>query len=270
MSDQSDILTRTLSTFGLRSEEVQIYLHLLGKGSLSALQISRNIHMARTRVYRLLDKLKAKGLVRETLDTLGLKFTATPYTQLELLLVEKESEMKALRESMPAVYEQISQLVASNQTESKVFYHHGIDGLKHVTWNSLEAKDTLRIYEKYDSMNAFLNPEFSEIVRAELVKRNVSTHQLTGLTHIQPYTQVTELIKKWDVRYVDPALLAMKFEVLIYNDVYCMYQYGQGEEFCVEIHNTELASMQKQIFDYVWKTSKPMEKIGNRGEAKLR
>jgi hypothetical protein len=220
-------------------------------------------------VYRLLDKINAKGLVTQRLDNLGLKFKATPYTQLELLLVEKENEVKVLRESMPSVYKQISELVSSGETGSKVYYHHGIDGLKHVTWNSLEAKDTLRIYEKYESMNAFLDKNFSEVVRKEFAQRKVRIHQLTGLAHIEPYTDVAELLPFWEVRYIDPKFLAMKFEVLIYNDVYCMYQYGRGEEFCVEIHNPELASMQKQLFDYVWQTARPMKIIGTHGEAKV-
>ena len=68
---------------------------------------------------------------------------------------------------------------------------------------------------------------------------------------------------------MSPKLLTMKFEVLIYNDVYAMYQYGRGEEFCVEIYNPELATMQKQLFDYVWQTAQPMKKIGTHGEAKI-
>lgn len=223
--------------------------------------------MARTKVYRLLDKLGAKGLVTQNLDAHGLKFKATPYTQLELLLLEKEQETQKLRSTLPLVYKQIGALMGKATGESKVYYHHGVEGLKHVTWNSLAASGTLRIYEKYDSMNAFLDRDFSEIIRRELVSRNITTHQLTGLTHIEPYTDVAELIPLWEVRYVNPELLTMQFEVLIYNDIYCMYQYGSGEEFCVEIHNAELANMQRQLFDYVWQTAKPMKKIGVHGEA---
>ncbi len=269
MSDQSDIIYRSLSSFGLSSEESKIYLYLLQKSSQSALTISRDLHMARTRVYRLLDKLSAKGLVTEQLDHLGLKFQATAYTQLELLLAEKEQHVQTLRASLPSLFAQFAQLSGADTEKSKVYYHHGIDGLKHVTWNSLNAKGTLRIYEKYDSMSVFLPQDFSEIIREELVKRNITTHQLTGVKHIKPYTDVCALMNYWQVRYVDPTLLTMKFEVLIYNDVYCMYQYGTGEEFCVEIHNKELAGMQTQLFDYVWQTATPMKIIGQHGEAKV-
>ncbi len=267
MSDQTDILSKTLVSFGLTAEEAKIYLNLLQKHSQSALAISRDLHMARTRVYRLLDKLLTKGLVTQQLDHPGLKFQATPYTQLELLLTEKEQQVNNLRASMPSLFNQLSAIIGSGSERSKVFYHHGIDGLKHVTWNSLNANGILRIYEKYDSMSVFLPQDFSETIREELVKRSIITHQLTGVKHISPYTDVTQLMKYWIVRYVDPKLLAMKFEVLIYNDVYCMYQYGTGEEFCVEIHNKELAHMQTQIFDYVWQTAKPMKKVGVHGEA---
>jgi predicted DNA-binding transcriptional regulator len=270
MSDQTDILTRTLTRLGLTPEEVEIYLHLLASGTKSALEISRELHFARTRVYRLLDKLEAQGLVTQRFADLGLKFTASPHRQLELLLVERQSELDALRQSMPAIFGQLTALERGAAGGSHVFYHHGIDGLKHVTWNSLRAKGELRIYEVAASMTAFLPQEFSERVREELVTHKIHTLQLTNIAHIEPWTNVTEnVLHFWTPRYIGLKELTIKSEIVIYNNVTAMYHYLNKDIFCVEIENADLATMQRQMFDYIWSHAKSMGKIGEHGEANV-
>ena len=270
MSDQTDILTRTLSRFGLTTEEAEIYLHLLAKGNKSALEISRDLHFARTRVYRLLDKLESRGLVTQRFADLGLKFTASPYQQLELLLAERQSDLEGLKHMLPEVFSELHHLSQAGGRGSKVFYHHGVDGLKHVTWNSLRAKGELRIYEVSTSMTAFLPQEFSERVREELVAHKIHTLQLTNIAHMEQWTKLKEAaLTYWTARYIDPKELSIKSEVLIYNDVTAMYHYLNNDIFCVEIESKDLASMQKQLFDFIWRRAKPMVKIGEHGEANV-
>jgi len=268
MSDQTDILTRTLARFGLTGEESRIYLHLLEKGPSSALKISREIHMARTKVYRLLDKIERQGLVTKKFDTMGLKFSASPYSQLELLVAQKQSDVDALRQAMPAIFTQLAGLMGKQDHQSKVHYHHGIDGLKHVTWNSLRA-NTLRIYEVSESMTAFLPQEFSEKVREEFGRRKTKILQLTNLTHIASHTMVEDTVRHWNVRHIPTKELTIASEVLIYNDITTIYHYQRNDIFCVEIENADLARMQTQLFEFIWRHATPMKKIGKRGEARL-
>lgn len=227
--------------------------------------------MARTRVYRVLDKLERRGLVIEKFDTLGLKFTASPYNQLELLLAERQSELDSLRGTIPAIFSQLATIAGARQAESRVLYYHGIDGLKHVTWNSLRARGTLRIYEVSSSMTAFLPQKFSEKVREELVRNKILTHQLTNLTKIEAYTEILGAATTWwEPRHISPRELAIKSEVLIYNDVTALYHYLHNDIFCVEIENADLARMQAQLFDFIWRHARSMKKIGEKGEAKVR
>jgi len=57
---------------------------------------------------------------------------------------------------------------------------------------------------------------------------------------------------------------------LIYNDVYATYFYKSNKIFCIEIHNQELAAMQKQLFDFIWEEAEIMEFIDERGGARVR
>ena len=70
-------------------------------------------------------------------------------------------------------------------------------------------------------------------------------------------------------RYIDPKKLTIEFEVLIYNNVYATYTYHNDAIFAVEIYNSQLAAMQKQLFDFVWNQAQPMRFIDARGATEL-
>lgn len=267
MSEQTDILANQLMRFGLSAEEARIYLLLQAKGDRTALGISRELHLGRTKVYRILDKLSVKGLIRQKLASRGLEFTATEPKQIELLIAEKEAETKSLRSLLPGLINQLTP--QTDPGRSQVLYYHGVEGLKQVTWNSLKTRNTLRIYE-IANMDAFLDHKFSEEVRREFTRRKIYIRELTNLKKLEDWTDETELVTKfWLARHISPKDLQIKFETMIYNDVYCMYIYEKKEIFCVEIYNSDLAQMQKQIFDYLWEKAAPMRIIDPRGKVEV-
>ncbi|OGD62750.1 hypothetical protein A2160_04770 [Candidatus Beckwithbacteria bacterium RBG_13_42_9] len=266
MSDQSDNLKNILTPFGLSPEEAAIYLFLLEKGFQSALQASRVLHLGRTKVYRLLDKLAEKGLVTKKIDDLGLKFEAASPKQLELLVTQKSHEVEVLRDSLPLVFKELGGVRGKGADKTKVLYYSGTEGLKQVTWNSTKAKNELYLFE-LSTMSAFLDYGFCEKARKEFVHNKVEIRALTNLRHVPAWTKVAELVKKYyQCRFIDPDQLKVIFEQLIYNDVYCLYNYQGGEIFCVEIYNQHLADMQKQLFNYMWLKAKRMKLRNNEGE----
>ena len=48
-----------------------------------------------------------------------------------------------------------------------------------------------------------------------------------------------------------------------------MYRHDGKEVFCVEIYNQELADMQRQLFEYMWKQAKRFRVLNKEGEAEL-
>ena len=271
MSEQTDNLTNLLIPYGLSVSESRVYLFLLKNPNSSALEISKNLHIGRTKVYRLLDKLKSKNLVEFQLDNRGLRFGATHPGKLEQLVNEKEQEVNILKKSLHSLLSHLNQINSNTSIQkSKVLFYEGLDGLKQVSWNSLQAKETLRVFEK-EHISDFLPLDFSEKFRQAQVERQITTHDLTNKSSFQGFTNVTELIKNYSqFRYIDPNKLKINFEVLIYNDVYATYTYHESEIFCVEIHNPQLAAMQKQLFDFVWGQAIPMQFKDERGKAQIK
>ncbi len=269
MSTQTDNIQQLLLNFGITAEEITIYLALLEKSPQSALELSKQLNMGRTKVYRLLEDLGEKGLVATNVDEHGNKFSANSPKQLELLLKQKESDLEDLKQKSSGLFTELEKLTSQTQGETKVLYYKGIEGLKQITWNSLAAKDVIRIYE-IDNLEGFLDKEFSEKIRLEIIQRKIFVKQIINHTHYAAFTNLKQIVRElWDPRYINPQEIKIDPEVLIYNDVYAMYRYEQGEIFAVEIYNQKLADMQKQIFEFVFKHAQKLTILNDQGEAVL-
>ncbi len=268
MSEQTDRLTTALSAYGLGSDEAMIYLLLLRNGVMSALVISREIHIARTKVYRILDRLLAKNIINIRLDDQGKKFEANSYKELEMLVTEKEADVQRLRQELPGMFNELAMVVGKSGSRSKVLYYSEEDGLKQITWNSTRTRDPLRIFER-SSMNAFMTFGFAEKIREEFVENDVHVRQLTNSIHLEPYTKNAEHVRRMESRYLNPKEMEIIFEMLIYDDVVAIYNYTDEDKFGVEIYNDKLARTQKQLFDFIWNKSRKMKIINDQGEAVL-
>lgn len=270
MSEKLDTIISLLTQFGVSEIEAKIYLEILSGRGDTALAISRHLKLARTKVYRLLDNLIARGLVITRLGERGAKFTALAQDQLDLLLSDREHELDKLKSSLPALQSQLAAFSLRGESpKSQVLYYHGLDGLKQVTHNSLKAKGELLTYE-LSTMNAFLSYKEAEDFRQKFVANKIVSRTLTNATHLEAWTDIPEIVEHfWEIRHLAPRGNPFQFEILIYNDVYCMYRYAGEEIFCVEIHNQELADMQRQLFEYLWSGAKKFKIINSHGAAQL-
>ena len=97
MSDQTDTLVKQLSRFGLSADEASVYLEITKNGSSTALSLSRSLHTARTRVYRILDKLIADGLIVRKKGERGTVFETGGAGTFDLLIAKKKADLESLQ-----------------------------------------------------------------------------------------------------------------------------------------------------------------------------
>ncbi len=126
----------------------------------------------------------------------------------------------------------------------------------------------MRIFE-VSRLSAFMQKHFAERYRQEALFRGIKHYDLTNQSFMPGWTDVAGFAALNEVRYIDPSILEIKFEIYIYNDIVTMIDYKNNELLCLEIYNPFLASLQKQLFDYIWKDAKKMKITGPRGELSL-
>lgn len=253
---QADLLKR-LKSYGVDQEAGTIFLLLLQKGPQTALQLARDSEISRTQVYRILETLEKQQLV--SVDKMPHKslFQAMPYQNLEGLIESKEARLRTLRNSLTDTFGMLQAVSGKKEFESKVLHYSGLEGLKQVNWNLTRAEKEYRVYE-VAHLSQFLDKKFAERCREKTLKKRTKTYDLTNIlkhkrTDLEPMdTSLAEL------RYIDPAILDIKFEMYIYNDVVTMLDYSKNDIFCIEIYHETLSKMQKQIFDVLWSQAQPI------------
>lgn len=269
MSDQADTIHHLAEQLGLELKAIDIYLLLLKQGPQTALAISRQLHIGRTQVYRLLDTLKQPGLVEPQLRSRGYQFAASPPDQFQHLVADREQQLATIKQDLPSLISQLSSLTTPDGQRSRIVTYQGLEGLKQVSYNITKARDLLRVWE-VAHLSDFLPHDYAEMIRSKLVENQITTHDITNQSSFPDFTKVQAMVSQYSqYRYIDPQVLQIEFESLIYNDVYAIYSYQPDQIFCVEIYNPHLAQMQKQIFDYIWTQAQPMTTISPGGAAKV-
>lgn len=256
MSEQTDNLNFLLKPFGLTSEESTIYLYLLESGTSSALKISRQINMARTKVYRILDNLIEKQLVVQEYNQNGFKFKANHPSKLNQLITQKEIEISILKQSLPQTIDLLEKHINLNHPQSQILYYQGQDGLSQVNWNLLNAKKEFLSYE-VDTADVYLPHLEAEKLRQALIDKNITSRTLMNKKSLQPFSQVKNRELFQQIRFISPKILTIKSDIFIYNDIFTICHYLDNKDiFCLEIKNQFLVDMQKQIFENLWSQGK--------------
>lgn len=252
MSGQTDKIVLLLKPFGLDDNEAEIYLNLLENNDLTALEISRDLHIGRTKVYRILDKLIEKQLVVQKLESSGFKFRACDPSQLGLLLSKQEGELETLKKSLPEVLNVLKNRIGIEGPGSQVFYYRGKEGLSQVNWNLLNAKGEFLSYE-VSNAEAYMPHTEAEKLRQELANKKIHTRTLVNIKNFKISTDIEGLEKFYEIRFLDKKILEIRADIFIYNDIFAVCHYlDDGDIFCLEMKNEYLVKMQKEIFENLW------------------
>lgn len=248
------IIKEFLQNLGLTDEESAIYASLLDKGPQTVLEVSRNMNVDRTGVYRLLGKLHGMDIVEEIVEENRKMYKVVGLHTLEFLVREKEASIKKLRDSFPIIEHFLSSREKAHQPGTKVLFYRGRDGIKQQVWNTLRAEKGAVGYS-YRRLAELIGDYYirwiDEWVARKLIFRNlISDEYLRSIKSKVINPHVPEGF--FFTRYISEDILNINHQYDIYNDVVSIYNWHEGEIFGVEIHNQKVADMQRQLFEIVW------------------
>jgi sugar-specific transcriptional regulator TrmB len=267
--NQKILLIKNLIEFGLTEIEASVYIELTRIGTSTSYKLHQVVGIGRSVLDKVLEDLISKNMVSLQQTNQSKVYTAHPYKNLSNLVEVKEAEVGVMKNSLNKIYERFAGLDASIlEGNSQVLHYYGIEGLKQVVWNTLRAREEMRIFE-VSRLSAFMQKQFAEKYREECAFRGIHHFDMTNESFIPGWTDVKAYLKNNECRFIDPSVLEIKFEIYIYNDVVTLIDYKDNELLCLEIYNPFLATLQKQLFDYIWKDAKKMEITGARGELSI-
>lgn len=247
-----------LKQLGLNGSEVKIFESLVEKGSQTILELSRNTEINRTNIYRILETMKKQGLIEEIIDENRRLVKAVDLSRLELLVKNIESKAKTLRDVFPIVSNIISSSKESFQPGTRVIFHRGVDGIKQMVWNTLSTKTEVVGYT-YRRLDEIVGKKFSEEWYAEWIRRKLKMRDIYSDEYLKSMKKVVGIKyspKYFQSRFISSKILSVNHQVDIYDDIVAYYNWFEGEIFGVEISNKKISTMQRQLFEIVWKIGK--------------
>lgn len=246
---------------GLEAEIADIYLALHEHGPQTISDLSRNSHVERTRIYRLIDKLMASNLIEVESHYKRGVIKAAPITNLNILINEKEHELKSLQDELGLIEQVLARNSLSSPT-TRVQFYRGPEGVRQMMWNELKAKTEIVGYT-YRIMDEATGRAFMERWVDAFEERGLHARVLVGdeftksWRENKPNVKVQRRIGGMEYNYIDPKAFDVTHTCKIYDDVVAYYQWKDKDVFGVEIHNKDIADAQRTFFEALWPKSTP-------------
>lgn len=260
------LFNNCLNSLGINEKLFVIYKLLFEYGKMSVVKISKYTGISRPSVYRAINKLVIKGLVEIQIENKKTFYRATNVETLNKILQEKESKLTNVKNILPEVINSLNSQKLKHKSESYVTYYKGIDGIKQVLWNSLGNKKNQELLV-YGYLNLYDNigEEFIDIYHIEEKTRKTKIYELTNESHDSGgwTKQVEYFINYYQERYIPSNIIKINQDLMIYQDTVAHINYIDDDYFATEIHNANIANLQRQLFWLVWSKGKELRPFDN-------
>jgi HTH-type transcriptional regulator, sugar sensing transcriptional regulator len=242
-------IEEVLKKIGLDEDETAVYLATLEMGSSLVAKIAKRSGVKRTTVYLVAESLMNKGLLGQYKTQSGIHLSAQPP---EFLLRQMEEKTKEVAEIVP----RLKALSKKDSVQPQVKYFEGKEGYYTV------AEDTL---QKHSSEVLWLgNPEeLYKIISEKWDNEYYIPSRLKKRIKIRALLHETDWSQKFKEKDSDflretrflPKDLPFYSTQLIYQNKVAFYSSAK-ELVCVLIESNDLAEMERQKFEMLWKLAK--------------
>jgi len=260
MVDKFDIV-KNLNILGLANEEAELYLLLTSKDSYSILELSKESHIPRTTVYRICQKLVEKKFAEWIVDEYNFKkIRAVRPSKLTSLIAETKSLLEIKEKSLQDLQAMIAD-TPSKIPSTQVRFYEGKEGMQQVMWNALSAeKETIgySVYGRREVVGEAFNSKFVQEFRMRKLRDRTVINE-EGREYLKKYfSPAWHQQNAGDIRFIPQKRFFIKGDITIYNNIYAVCFWREGEVVAFEVESPLFVQNQKSIFEILWGVAKPL------------
>lgn len=256
------MINSVLTSLGLKSGEVEVYLYLLEQGPQTVGNLAKKLTMARPSLYGFLRRLEERGVVAQSLKRGVKMFGAEPPEKIRLLFQKKIDYLKKQAD----VYESLLPELQGKRSKAVVFpqfkVFEGEEGLRHAAANLLLNRDAeSQAFWSIKNMIDILGVDFFRWFNKERIRQNISIRAIWPKAHAvdikkHPYLGVSEGFKR-EIR-VAPAGIDFKMGYWLCGGK-SIFITSRKETLGFVIESDEVAKILRTQFEFIWKASKPVQ-----------
>jgi sugar-specific transcriptional regulator TrmB len=238
-----------LMEFGLSTEEAKVYMTSLELGGSFASTIASKSKLPRVNVYYILEKLRQKGFI--TMNHKGkVKFFVAEPPQV--LVNKMEERFKNAEKLLP----QLLSLTNVHAFKPIIRSYEGIEGIKTIFEQSLNAKSEIMGYTNLEALGALL-PEYLPNYTQKLVKKQTKTRWLSPSTprardFIQDFYPKKHPENLIEILFINPKEFAFENQISIFDNFVTIVSLNPDELIGLSIESPVYARTQRAIFNLSW------------------
>lgn len=245
---------------GLSKNEARLYVELLSMGHQPVSVIAKRVGFNRTSTYVILKTLSKKGFVG-SYNRSNMKFFVANDPNCLINYVERKCHIyDNCRNDLLMLVPKYRELMNNYAFRKPVVtYHEGLEGVKYVLYDALNAKSSCFAYL---CLHKWFRSGLKEFL-LEYKDFRIANKKLPLRAIVPDTPEVrTFFAENYDmddkltvVRYLENKKEHDLFEneMNIYDDKVSIIHLERGQEFGVIIQSKEIANMQKGIFQLAWK-----------------
>lgn len=228
-----------LMSIGLSEIESMIYLQLLKKGAMTAIEISKEIKVHRRTIYDNLNILINKGLVSHHLEKNIKYFDATNPRVLKKIEEEKINELNLILPSLNNYY--------SNQKKNpSVEIIKGSDATKNLILEMQDAKEEILWMGGGFKLLNFLDKSREKII-TEFNKLNLKIIQPMPKNNL-----FKKYFSKYQIKFIDEKY-ATGTVFFTFRNLVLIGTLVNDDFFIIKIESNDIAKTYKNYFEIIWK-----------------
>ncbi|MCA1326059.1 TrmB family transcriptional regulator [Herbaspirillum sp. alder98] len=238
-----------LAAVGLDEKEQRFYLAALELGSAPVTLVAMRAGVTRTNGYDLLNRLERRGLLAQVHGEEGIRQVIP--TDPNILIKEWEQTRSMLDDLVP----ELRSMFNSTPRKPRIRFHEGEEGIQRALWSTLDcqSKHLYGILSMHELLE-IPGPTWMDGYIAERIERGIQ------LDVVRSYSRETEPIwpaARSELRELRlaPSELDLGMTAYISDDT-VVYISSKNENYALTIESRELASLQKSLFQSLWKLSK--------------
>lgn len=253
MVDKVDVF-ENLEKLGLNLAEMEIYYQLLYVEKLSVYELSKRVGMPRTTVYRICESLIKKGFVVSVTSSNGKEVKAVSLENLDFLVEEQKAKVEKIDNSIKALID-ISKNLTKHVPKTEIRYYQGREGMRQLIWNTLRADKEIVGYSEFGRV-AVVGEDFYDNYVKEFKLRKLKDRAITneaGLGYVKEFVSPDKhQLSMENIRFLSNDVYYISGDHSIYNNIYSISYWKQGEIVGIEIENPELVKMHRSVFELMW------------------
>lgn len=253
----------TLEELGLAKNEAVLYDALLKTTDATIPYLLKTVSFSRTLLYYLLGNLEGYSLVTTANKSKGdgrkTVYNAEPPDKLADMLKDREAEFKKQKDLLGGIMGDLYSTYRLAHNKPGVKFYEGETGFKEITYDSLNATETIYTFADAEAVSAYVKELNVEFVK-ERKKRGIKKHIIALDTPFSREHYKNANDEFTEVRLIDKKIPAFETGTHIYNDTVSFITLRADSKIGIIIKDSAIAKMHRSMFEYIWSTLPTMKK----------